>query len=95
MGGGYNRLIIVLVSEHVCASVQHGSQSIWPNEKAPHTHTNTRNPPASSVSASEGACSVAWRCFTTARGLAGMLTGKYVENISPWHRDHVAFHRCV
>lgn len=35
----------------------HGSQSIWPNDKALHTHTNTPNLPASSVSPSEGVCS--------------------------------------
>lgn len=45
------------VSEHVCTSVYHGSQSIWPNKKAPHTHTNALNPPASSVSPNEGVCS--------------------------------------
>lgn len=32
-------------------------QSIRPNEKAPHTHTNTPNPPDSSVSLGGGLCS--------------------------------------
>lgn len=41
----------------VCAPVCPGSESIWPNEKAPHTHTNTLNPLDSSVSLKGGLCS--------------------------------------
>ncbi len=42
----------------MCAPpVYHGSQRIWQNEKVPRIHTNTLNPPASSMSPSEGVCS--------------------------------------
>lgn len=39
--------------ERVCD----GSQSVWPNKKAPHTRTNALNPPASSLSPGGGAAS--------------------------------------
>lgn len=44
-------------SELVCTPVYPGSESIWPNEKAPHSHTNTLNPLDSSVSLRDGLCS--------------------------------------
>lgn len=69
-------------SELVCTPVYPGSESIWPNEKAPHTHTNTLNPLDSSVSLRDGLCSHGGALLLPG-GPGWTLTRYYVENISP------------
>lgn len=54
--GGDNIDSSLSASKLVCTPVYSGSESIWPNEKAQHTHTYTLNPVASSVSL-RGLCS--------------------------------------